>query len=75
MSQSLIFKELGMARNLSPKARENQTASQIAWHKENYERISIDVPKGKKAEYKAVAESQNKTLSKLIQELLENEIN
>ena len=42
--------------------------------KENLEQISFRVPKGKKDEYKDFAESQGKSLTALIVELLEREM-
>lgn len=42
---------------------------------ENYDRVEIVLPKGKKQIYKAYARHKDKTLSSLINELLENEVN
>lgn len=41
---------------------------------ENYDRVEIVLPKGKKQIYKAYARHEGKTLSSLINELLENEV-
>ena len=39
--------------------------------KNNYDRVNLTMPKGKKEEYKKMAESEGKSLNKLIVELLE----
>ena len=44
-----------------------------AYMKEHRERIVVDVPKGEKARYKALAERENKSLAGLIMELLDKE--
>ena len=41
--------------------------------KEHRERIVVDVPKGEKARYKALAERENKSLAGLIMDLLDQE--
>lgn len=44
------------------------------WKKENTDLLRIRVPKGKKAEYQALAEKNGKSLTALITELLENKV-
>ena len=44
-----------------------------AYLKEHKERIVVDVPKGEKARYKALAERENKSLAGLIMDLLDQE--
>ena len=46
----------------------------MKYRKKAIERIAVDVPKGKKDEYKAFAEAQGKSLTALIVELLEKEM-
>ena len=46
----------------------------IGYIKEHKDRILLDVPKGKKAVYKQLAEKRGKSLTGLIVELLENEL-
>ena len=58
-------------RNLSPEAKANQQKAQNEWHKENLERISLSVPKGRKAVYKALAEKNGVSLNKLIMNCLD----
>lgn len=49
----------------------DKIAYNIKWQKENTERVVIDVPKGKKAELKALAERENTTVKGLISQALE----
>lgn len=41
------------------------------WNAENYDRINLTVPKGKKEEYKATAEANGESLNGYINRLLE----
>lgn len=53
-------------------------ASQRAVNKyiaNNYDRLNITVPKGKKTEYKAAAEAEGKSLNAFIVECVERRIN
>lgn len=53
-------------------------ASQRAVNKyiaNNYDRLNITVPKGKKDEYKAAAEAEGKSLNAFIVECVERRIN
>ena len=61
---------ISMNENL-PKWKRNQTQYKMQWQKENTERIVIDVPKGKKAELKALAERENTTVKGLFSQALE----
>lgn len=49
----------------------DKKAYDMQWQKENTERIVIDVPKGKKAELKALAECENTTVKGLFSQALE----
>lgn len=42
--------------------------------KTHYDNINVRVPKGKRDQYKKMAEEQGKSLNRLIVELLENEM-
>lgn len=44
------------------------------YQKEHLEQVNIKLPKGKRDEYKAFAESQGKSLAGLIVELIEREM-
>lgn len=44
------------------------------WQKENTDTIKFRVPKGKKAEYKALAERRGKSLTAYITSLLEEKL-
>ena len=54
-----------------PKWKRNKKAYAAQWAKENTEKLSIDVPKGKKAELKALAERENTTVKGLFSQALE----
>lgn len=45
----------------------------IKYQKENYDQIAIRVPKGKRAEYKTIADAAGLPLSVLIMQLLDEE--
>ena len=53
---------------------DKQNKATQKYKKEHRDRIALEVPKGKKDEYKAFAESQGKSLTALIVELLEKEM-
>ena len=46
----------------------------MKYRKKAIERIAVDVPKGKKDEYKAFAESRGMSLTALIVKLIEDEM-
>ena len=48
------------------------TAYKNQFQKENYDRVNLTVPKGKKQEIKDFAESNGKSLNGFINELIEN---
>lgn len=56
------------------KYSENQKKWTMDYMKNNLDDIKIRVPKGKKDEYKALAASRGVSLTKLIVELLEQEL-
>ncbi len=47
------------------------TKAKNKYNAENYERISLSVPKGKKDEYKAAAEARGKSLNQFIIDCIE----
>lgn len=53
---------------------ESRKKSTIKYIKERRDRISINIPKGKKEEYKAHAAKRGKSLSRLIMDLLEDDM-
>ena len=53
---------------------ETYKKASIKYKKEHRDRSAVDVPKGKKDEYKTFAESRGKSLTALIVELLEREM-
>lgn len=53
---------------------EAQKRATMKYMKENLEDIKIRVPKGKRAEYKAFAEKRGKSLSRLIVDLIEQDM-
>ena len=53
---------------------ENRKNASIKYIKEKRDNLNINLPKGKKEEYKAFAESRGKSLTALIVELLEGEM-
>lgn len=59
-------------RNLSPEAAAKQQAAQKEWHRENLERISVNVPKGKRELYKAKAAARGVSLNRLILDYLDS---
>lgn len=56
------------------KYSESQNKAIQKYIKENYDQVSLRVPKGKREEYKAHAEAQGKSLNQLITELLDKSI-
>lgn len=46
--------------------REKQFKRQQAWEKENYERIALNVPKGTRDKWKALAAAEGKSLTEWI---------
>lgn len=56
------------------KYNENQKKWTMDYMKNNLDDIKIRVPKGKKDEYKALAASRGVSLTKLIVDLLEQEL-
>lgn len=56
------------------KYNENQKKWTMDYMKNNIDDIKIRVPKGKKDEYKALAASRGVSLTKLIVDLLEQEL-
>lgn len=54
---------------------ETYKKASMKYKKEHRDRIAVDVPKGKKDEYKAFADSRGKSLTALFVELIEREIN
>ena len=59
---------------MGAKYTEAQKNASIKYLKENTDDIRIRVPKGKKSEYKALAEQNGMSLNALIIELLERKI-
>ena len=59
---------------MGAKYTEAQKQASIKYLKENTDDIRIRVPKGKKEEYKQLAENNNMSLNALIIELLERKI-
>lgn len=53
---------------------ETYKKASMKYKKEKRDNLNINLPKGKKEEYKAFAESQGKSLTALIVELLEGEM-
>ena len=53
---------------------ESRKTASIKYNKEKRDNLNINLPKGKKDEYKAFAESQGKSLTALIVELIEREM-
>ena len=53
---------------------EAQKRATMKYMKENLEDIKIRVPKGKRAEYKALAEKRGKSLSRLRVDLIEQDM-
>lgn len=53
---------------------QSQNRATQKWNKENYDEIKVRVPKGKKDEYKALAEQQGLSLNGLIVSLLDAEL-
>jgi predicted HicB family RNase H-like nuclease len=60
----MLLKEGGKVGKASTKAKNKYNA-------ENYERISLSVPKGKKEEYKEQAEKAGKSLNQYIIDCIE----
>lgn len=60
---------------MAGKYTEAQKTASMKYLKEKTDDIRIRAPKGKKEEYKNLAESQGKSLNQLILELLEREKN
>ena len=56
------------------KYTEAQKKATAKYQKENTEMVSFRVPKGKKAEYKALADKTGKSLSSLIIDILEEKL-
>lgn len=59
-----------MSKNLSPSAIANQREAQNRWHRENLDRITVNVPKGTKEIYKAKARERGISLNRLIVDYL-----
>ena len=57
------------------KYTEAQNKATQKYIKANYDDIKVRVPKGKREEYKTLAESQGKSLNQLIVDLLEESLN
>lgn len=53
---------------------QSQNRATQKWNKENYEDIKVRVQKGKREEYKALAERQGVSLNSLIVALLDAEL-
>lgn len=53
---------------------QSQNRATQKWNRENYDEIKVRVPKGKREEYKALAEQQGKSLNSLIVSLLDAEL-
>ena len=49
---------------------EHATEYKNEFTRRNYDRIALTVPKGKKAEYRAIAEQQGRKLNSIINDLL-----
>lgn len=60
--------------NRSPESMAKRIAYSDAWQKEHYDRIVLQVPKGKKDNYKHLAEQRGQSLTGLVQELLDREL-
>lgn len=60
-----------MEEKIVARYSEAQNKSTQKYIKANYDDIKVRVPKGKREEYKALAESQGKSLNALIIELLD----
>lgn len=54
-----------------PKWKQNKYEYTAQWQKENLEQLKFNVPKGKKAELKALAERENTTVKGLFSQALE----
>ena len=54
-----------------PKWKMNKKAYSAKWKKENTERISLDIPKGKREELQALAERENTSVKGLISSALQ----
>ena len=50
------------------------TKAKNKYNAENYERISLSVPKGTKEKYKAIAETNGKSLNQFIIDCVEDKI-
>lgn len=57
------------------KDKQAEREYQQQFHREKYDRIALVVPKGKKEEYKAIAESKGESLNGYINRLLEEDAN
>ena len=53
------------------KDKQAEREYQQQFHKDKYDRIALVVPKGKKEEYKAIAEANGESLNGYINRLLE----
>ena len=53
---------------------EAQKKATLKYKKEHYERLAIDVPTGKREEYKAVAKSKGLSLNQYVIGLIESDI-
>ena len=60
---------------MANKYTEAQNKATQKYIKNNYDQISIRIPKGKREIYKAHAEAQGKSLNQLIVDLLDKDMN
>lgn len=60
--------------NRSPESMAKRIAYSDAWQREHYDRIVLQVPKGKKESYKKLAEQRGQSLTGLVQGLLDREL-
>lgn len=62
----------GKTFTISEQAYSNKKAYIAEYNKSKYDRITLNVPAGKKAEYKALAESKGMSLTELFITAVEN---
>lgn len=71
-ARAIILSEVS---RMAFKDKQAEREYQQQFHREKYDRIALVVPKGKKEEYKAIAESKGESLNGYINRLLEEDAN
>lgn len=59
---------------MSPEAAQREDEAKRRWHRENYERLTVDVPKGMIEDLTQLAQRRGLSRRKLLVELLQAEI-